>query len=41
VSFQDKQAIIDYDPKAVDPSRFEKVIGDAGFQAVPPRPSNN
>ena len=41
VSFQDKQANIDYDPKAVDPSRFEKVIGDAGFRAVPPGLANN
>jgi len=41
VSFQDKQAIIDYDPKAVDPSRFEKVIADAGFRVVPPGPASN
>lgn len=35
VSFQDKQASLDYDPKTVNPSRFEKVIADAGFKAVP------
>ena len=31
VSFQDKQAALEYDPAAVDPSRFNKVIADAGF----------
>lgn len=41
VSFQDKQASIDYDPKAVDPSRFEKIIADAGFRAILPGPANN
>jgi copper chaperone CopZ len=41
VSFRDKQANIDYDPKAVDPSRFEKIIADAGFKVVPPGPSND
>jgi mercuric ion transport protein len=41
VSFQDKQAIIDYDPKTVDPSRFERIIADAGFRATPPGPANN
>jgi len=32
VSFQDKQAALEYDPAAVDPSRFNKVIADAGFK---------
>jgi copper chaperone CopZ len=41
VSFQDKRANIDYDPKAVDPSRFEKIIADAGFKAIPAGPANN
>jgi copper chaperone CopZ len=41
VSFQDKLARIDYDPKAVDPSRFEKIIAEAGFRAAPPGPANN
>jgi copper chaperone len=40
VSFQDKQAVLDYDPAAVDESGFEKVIADSGFKvalAVPQR----
>ncbi len=41
VSFQDKQANIAYDPKAVDPSRFEEIIADAGFRAIPPMSPNN
>lgn len=41
VSFQDKQAIVEYDPAVVDPSRFEKLIADSGFKVaslVPARP---
>src|SRR5574337_309396 len=34
VNFQDKQAMIDYDPRAVDPSRFLKVIADSGFRVA-------
>ena len=35
VSFQDRQAVLDYDPAVVDGSRFEKVIADSGFKVVP------
>jgi len=39
VSFQDKQAVVDYDPALVDASRFEKHIADSGFKVVPQPPS--
>jgi copper chaperone CopZ len=39
VSFQDKQAVLEYDPAAVDASRFEKVIADSGFKVALPAPS--
>lgn len=32
VSFQDKQATIEYDPRAVGPTSFEKLVADAGFK---------
>ncbi|MFB3921721.1 MAG: heavy-metal-associated domain-containing protein [Terriglobia bacterium] len=35
VSFQDKQAVLDYDPAMVDPSHFTKIIADSGFKVVP------
>lgn len=34
VSFQDKRASLDYDPRAVDPSRFTKAIAEAGFKVA-------
>lgn len=34
VSFQDKQATIEYDPRRVDRVRLVKVITDAGFKVV-------
>lgn len=34
VSFQEKRATIDYDPRAVDSARFVKVIRDAGFKVA-------
>ena len=39
VSFQDKQAVVDYDPAVVDPSRFEKLIADSGFKVASPVPA--
>lgn len=38
VSFQDKQAAIDYDPNAAAVADFEKVIADSGFKVVTPGP---
>jgi copper chaperone CopZ len=32
VSYQDKQAAIEYDPSTVQPSRFVKVITESGFK---------
>jgi mercuric ion transport protein len=32
VSFQDKQATLDYDPKAVAPTTFAQVVAQAGFK---------
>jgi copper chaperone CopZ len=32
VSFQDKQATLDYDPKAVGPTTFAQVVAQAGFK---------
>lgn len=34
VSFQKKQAALNYDPRAVDPSQFVKAITDAGYRVV-------
>lgn len=39
VSFQDKQAVVDYDPAIADPSRFEKLIADSGFKVASPVPA--
>lgn len=41
VSFQDKQASIDYDPRAVDPSQFSKVVAEAGFGIGARSPASN
>lgn len=38
VSFQDKQAAIDYDPNAAAVADFEKVIANSGFRAATPGP---
>ncbi len=38
VSFQDKQAVLDYDPATVDASQFLKLITDSGFKVAPPVP---
>ena len=38
VSFQDKQAVIDYDPRAASVADFEKVIADSGFKLASPSP---
>jgi len=34
VSYQDKQASIDYDPRVVNPERFEKAVKEAGFKVA-------
>jgi copper chaperone CopZ len=34
VSFEKKQAILDYDPRSVDPSRFAKSVTDAGYKVA-------
>ena len=34
VSFEKKQATLDYDPRAVDPSRFMKAITDVGYKVA-------
>lgn len=34
VSFEKKQATLDYDPRAVDPSRFTKAITDVGYKVA-------
>lgn len=34
VSFQDKQAILEYDPSVADPSRFTQVVAQAGFRVA-------
>lgn len=34
VSFEKKQAILDYDPRKVDPLRFVKSVADAGFKVA-------
>ena len=34
VSFQDKQAILEYDPRAVELAKFAQVISQAGFKLV-------
>lgn len=38
VSFQDKQAVIGYDPRAASVADFEKVIADSGFKLASPSP---
>jgi mercuric ion transport protein len=40
VSFEKKQAVIDYDPRAVDPSQFVKAIAEAGYRAVGTPPAS-
>lgn len=40
VSFQDKRASFEYDPQAVDPSMFKKVIAEAGFKVMTPGPAD-
>jgi copper chaperone CopZ len=34
VSFEKKQATLDYDPRLVDPSRFTKAITDVGYKVA-------
>lgn len=34
VSFEEKQAILDYDPRKVGPSRFAKSVTDAGYKVA-------
>jgi copper chaperone CopZ len=41
VSFQDRQASIDYDPAKVDPAHLVQVFSDAGFKAALSPPANN
>jgi copper chaperone CopZ len=38
VSFQDKKAVIDYDPNSAAVADFEKVIADSGFKVATPAP---
>lgn len=38
VSFQDKQAVIDYDPNAATGADFAKVIADSAFKVSSPAP---
>lgn len=39
VSFQDKQAVVEYDPALVNASRIEKLIADSGFKVAAPVPA--
>lgn len=39
VSFQDKQAVVEYDPALVNASRIEKRIVDSGFKVASPAPA--
>lgn len=39
VSFQDKQAVVEYDPTVVNAARFEKLIADSGFKVAAPAPA--
>ena len=39
VSFQDKQAVVEYDPAVVDAARFEKLVADSGFKVASPVPA--
>ena len=41
VSFQDKQANLDYDPKAVEPARFSQVVAEAGFKVASAAAANH
>ena len=41
VSFQDKRADLDYDPKAVDPARLAQLVAEAGFEVSGMLPANN
>lgn len=36
VSFQHKQAVVEYDPAMVDAAHFEKLIADSGFKVAWP-----
>jgi copper chaperone CopZ len=38
VSFQDKQAVIDYDPRAAAVADLEKVVANSGFKVASPSP---
>ena len=39
VSFQDKQAVVEYDPAVVNTDRLEKLIADSGFKVASPVPA--
>jgi len=39
VSFQDKRAVVEYDPAVVDAARFEKLIANSGFKVAAPAPA--
>ena len=39
VSFQDKQAVVEYDPAMVDEARVAKLIVDSGFKVDSPVPA--
>ncbi len=41
VTFEKKQAILDYDPRRVDPSRFVKSITEAGYRVAGSPTTNN
>ncbi len=41
VSFEKKQAILDYDPRRVDPSRFTKSVTAAGYKVAGPPTATN
>jgi len=41
VRFQDKQADLDCDPKAVEPARLAQVVAEAGFKVSGILPANN